>query len=109
MHERNRHLADNSSACICYLTEKTGGTSYTAEYAKRKKLLVINAAEKKRAFFSPQNHRLFRKVYNLKSHTLRQISCKMIHDVARFVNTYGEKVKWYFILDCFVVNFTQKC
>ena len=25
MHKRNRHLVDNSSACICYLTEKTGG------------------------------------------------------------------------------------
>lgn len=46
MHKRNRHLVDNSSACICYLTERTGGTAYTVEYAKRKKLLVFNAAEK---------------------------------------------------------------
>lgn len=46
MHKRNRHLVDNSSACICYLTEKTGGTAYTVEYAKGKNLLVINAAEK---------------------------------------------------------------
>ena len=46
MHKRNRHLVDNSSACICYLTEKTGGTAYTVKYAKRKNLLVINAAEK---------------------------------------------------------------
>lgn len=45
MHKRNRHLVDNSSACICYLTEKTGGTAYTVEYAKGKNLLVINAAE----------------------------------------------------------------
>jgi len=46
MHKRNRHLVDNSSVCICYLTEKTGGTAYTVEYAKRKNLLVINVAEK---------------------------------------------------------------
>lgn len=46
MHKRNRHLVNNSSACICYLTEKTGGTAYTVEYAKGKNLLVINAAEK---------------------------------------------------------------
>ena len=46
MHKRNRHLVDNSSVCICYLTEKTGGTAYTVDYAKRKSLLVINAVEK---------------------------------------------------------------
>ena len=46
MHKRNRHLVDNSSACICYLTEKTGGTAYTVEYAQRNNLLVINVAEK---------------------------------------------------------------
>ena len=46
MHKRNRHLVDNSSVCICYLTEKSGGTASTIEYAKRKSLLVINAAEK---------------------------------------------------------------
>lgn len=46
MHKRNRHLADNSSACICYLTEKTGGTAYTVDYATSKGLLVINTAEK---------------------------------------------------------------
>lgn len=46
MHKRNRHLVDNSSACICYLTEKTGGTAYTVEYANSKGLLVINTAEK---------------------------------------------------------------
>ena len=46
MHKRNRHLVDNSSACICYVTEKTGGTAYTVEYATIKGLLVINTAEK---------------------------------------------------------------
>ena len=46
MHKRNRHLVDNSSACICYLTDESGGTAYTVEYAKRNKLRVINIAEK---------------------------------------------------------------
>lgn len=45
MHKRNRHLVDNSSVCVCYLTEKTGGTAYTVAYATKKNLLVINAAE----------------------------------------------------------------
>ena len=45
MHKRNRHLVDNSSVCICYLTEKTGGTAYTVEYAESKNLRVINTAE----------------------------------------------------------------
>ena len=45
MQKRNRHLVDNSSVCVCYLTQNTGGTAYTVEYAKRKNLLVINAAE----------------------------------------------------------------
>lgn len=46
MHKRNRHLVDNSSVCICYLTDVSGGTAYTVEYAKRNKLRVINIAEK---------------------------------------------------------------
>lgn len=45
MHKRNRYLVDNSSICICYLTENTGGTAYTVRYAKRKRLSVINIAE----------------------------------------------------------------
>jgi len=48
MHKRNRHLVDNSSACVCYLTEKTGGTAYTVEYAQRMNLRIINAAEEKK-------------------------------------------------------------
>ncbi len=44
MHRRNRHLVDNSSACICYLTEKIGGTAYTVEYARKHGLEVINIA-----------------------------------------------------------------
>lgn len=46
MYKRNRHLVDNSGVCVCYLTENSGGTAYTVEYAKRKNLLVINIAEK---------------------------------------------------------------
>ena len=45
MYKRNRHLVDNSNACVCYLTEKTGGTAYTVKYAKKCNLLVINMAE----------------------------------------------------------------
>ena len=45
MHERNRHLVDNSSACVCYLTENTGGTMYTVQYAVRKGLYVQNVAK----------------------------------------------------------------
>ena len=43
--KRNRHLVDNSSACISYLTENKGGTFYTVNYAKSKGVEVINIAE----------------------------------------------------------------
>lgn len=45
MHKRNRHLVDNSSICICYLTETTGGTAYTVRYAKSSGVNVINLAD----------------------------------------------------------------
>jgi uncharacterized phage-like protein YoqJ len=45
MFKRNRHLADNSSICICYLTEKSGGTAYTVDYSMRKELKIINLAQ----------------------------------------------------------------
>ena len=45
MHKRNRHLVDNSSVCVCYLTEGTGGTAYTVDYAKKNNLTVINLGE----------------------------------------------------------------
>ena len=41
MHKRNRHLVDNSSLCICYLTEDRGGTYYTVNYAKENGLKII--------------------------------------------------------------------
>ena len=45
MHKRNRHLVDNSSVCICYLTENKGGTFYTVNYANSKQLKIVNIAE----------------------------------------------------------------
>lgn len=44
MFKRNRHLVDGSSVCVCYLTEKTGGTAYTVDYARKQGLAVINLA-----------------------------------------------------------------
>ena len=35
MHKRNRHLVDNSSSCVCYLTTEKDGTAYTVHYAKK--------------------------------------------------------------------------
>ena len=42
MFKRNRHLVDNSSLCICYLTKDTGGTAFTVEYAFSKRLSIVN-------------------------------------------------------------------
>lgn len=44
MFKRNRHLVDNSDACVCYLTEG-GGTAYTVNYARVKGLRIINIGE----------------------------------------------------------------
>ena len=44
MHERNRWMADNSSACIAYMTSKRGGTAYTYNYALKSGIRVINLA-----------------------------------------------------------------
>lgn len=44
MLKRNCHLVDNSSACICYLTESKGGTAYTVEYARRSGIKIVNLA-----------------------------------------------------------------
>lgn len=43
-HIRNRYMVDNSSYCICYLTENKGGTVYTVNYAKRQGMEIINVA-----------------------------------------------------------------
>ena len=45
MQKRNRHLVDNSSVCVCYLTENNGGTFYTVNYAKKQKVSIINVAK----------------------------------------------------------------
>ena len=45
MFKRNRHLVDNSSVCVAYLTEEKGGTAYTVNYANQKGVKVINIAE----------------------------------------------------------------
>lgn len=44
MHKRNRHLVNNSSKCICYFTEKPGGTFYTVKYASERGLSIVNIA-----------------------------------------------------------------
>lgn len=44
MHKRNRHLVDSSSVCICYLIKNSGGTAYTANYAKGQGVKMINIA-----------------------------------------------------------------
>lgn len=44
MFERNRHLVDYSSVCVCYLTEDSGGTAYTVNYAKQKGIRIISLA-----------------------------------------------------------------
>lgn len=46
MMRRNRHLVDHSSVCVCYLTQKQGGTVYTVNYAHRKGVRVINLVQK---------------------------------------------------------------
>lgn len=45
MFKRNRHLVENSSVCICYLTRDTGGTAYTVKYAQSKGLRIFNLAQ----------------------------------------------------------------
>ena len=44
MFKRNRHLIDNSSLCVCYLKEQSGGTVYTVTYAKAHGLNIHNIA-----------------------------------------------------------------
>lgn len=46
MHKRNRHLVDNISICVCYVTKNSGGTAYTVNYASSQGLKIINIADK---------------------------------------------------------------
>ncbi len=43
-YRRNRHLVDNSSVCVAYMNRANSGTSYTVNYAKAKRLEVVNTA-----------------------------------------------------------------
>lgn len=43
-YRRNRHLVDNSSVCVAYMTKVNSGTGYTVNYAKARELEVINIA-----------------------------------------------------------------
>ena len=45
MHDRNRYMVDHSRVCICYLTERTGGTAYTVEYARSRGHKIFNLAK----------------------------------------------------------------
>lgn len=45
MFKRNRHLVDNSSVCVAYLTKNQGGAAYTVNYGTQKNIKVINIAE----------------------------------------------------------------
>lgn len=45
MHQRNRYMVDHSSVCVCYLTQKSGGTASTVKYALQKGLFVRSLAD----------------------------------------------------------------
>lgn len=45
MHRRNRRMVELSALCVCYLTQDTGGTKYTVDYATKCGLKVINLAK----------------------------------------------------------------
>ncbi|MCL2569217.1 MAG: DUF1273 domain-containing protein [Oscillospiraceae bacterium] len=45
MYKRNRHLAEQSGFCVCYLDRVTGGTAYTVSYAKSLGVQIINLAD----------------------------------------------------------------
>ena len=43
-YRRNRHLVNNSSVCIAYMTEGNSGTGYTVNYARKQGLQIVNIA-----------------------------------------------------------------
>ena len=45
MYDRNRRMVDGSDVCVAYLTQSTGGTAYTVNYANQKNVKVINLAQ----------------------------------------------------------------
>ena len=42
MFERNRKLVDGADVCVAFMNKLSGGTYYTVNYARKKKLDVIN-------------------------------------------------------------------
>ena len=44
MQARNRYLVEHSAVCLCYLTERSGGTAYTVRYAASRGLPIVNVA-----------------------------------------------------------------
>lgn len=45
MYKRNRHMAEGSGYCVCYMARPTGGTAYTVNYARSMGVEIINIAE----------------------------------------------------------------
>lgn len=45
MQVRNRHMVNNSSLCVAYLTKNGGGSAYTVDYARKCGLQIINIAD----------------------------------------------------------------
>lgn len=43
-HVRNRYMVDRSGLCLCYFTHAQGGTAYTAAYAAREGVRLVNLA-----------------------------------------------------------------
>lgn len=43
-YRRNRHLVDNASTCVAYMTRENSGTGYTVRYARSKGVQVVNIA-----------------------------------------------------------------
>lgn len=48
LHERDRRMVEMSDFCVCYLTRESSRTAYTAQYARKSRLPVLNLAEAKK-------------------------------------------------------------
>lgn len=108
MHKRNRHLVDNSSRCICFLTEKTGGTFYTVNYASEHGLMIIKLNDHGPTTIIAAITSVTKKLY-LPSHILigeqfgltkpsmillEQVACVNQKDLGNFVGAINnEKIK----------------
>ncbi len=59
MHKRNRHMVENSSVLVCFLSKKCGGTYYTVKYAESCGLKVINLKDlMAKNYINPQDFNL---------------------------------------------------